>query len=80
MTSTKRVYTEVETAAILGTTRVTLWRWRKAGKMRDDIIVSKSAQDLGIPVAAIVAYDADTVDAIAKGEQRLDRKPEPVAP
>lgn len=77
MTNTipKRVYTELKVAAILGVHRISMSRWRKAGKIRPDAIVNFTDQerlDRGIPSKRIVTYDADLIDAIARGEARLD--------
>lgn len=71
----KRVYTELKVAAVLGVHRISMSRWRKAGKIRPDIFVNFTDQerlDRGIPSKRFVMYDADLVDAIARGDARLD--------
>lgn len=75
----RRTYTQNEAAEVLGVHRNTLMSWRKAGKMRTDVVVSEPAADLGIPQNTVVLYDADLVDAIAAGKERLAKEPEPVA-
>ncbi len=77
MTNTipKRVYTELKTASVLGVHRISMSRWRKAGKIRPDAIVAFTDQeriDRGIPSQRFVMYDADLIDAIARGDARLD--------
>lgn len=75
----RRTYTQNEAAEVLGVHRNTLMSWRKQGKMRTDVVVSEPAADLGIPQNTVVLYDADLVDAIAAGRERLAKEPEPVA-
>ena len=71
----RRTYSQAQAADILGVHRNTLSTWRKQGKTREDVIVSEPAADLGIPQNTVVLYDADIIDAIARGEQKL-AKPE----
>lgn len=75
--ATRRTYSQNEAADVLGVHRNTLMQWRKRNKIRPDAVISEPAADLGIPQNSIVLFDADVIDAVARGEQRLDRAPEP---
>lgn len=77
MTDTKerRTYSQQTAAEKLGIHRNTLGIWRREGKVRPDVIVSEPAADLGVPQPNTIVYDADLIDAIAKGEQKLAVEP-----
>lgn len=59
-----RTYSETQTATLFGVIRQTLGLWRKAGKLRPDLILTgirPQGQGSG------VTYDADLVDLIVEG-------------
>ena len=59
-----RFYSESKTATLLGVNRQTLSRWREAGKLREDLILT------GIrPQGSAVQYDAELIDLVCDGTE-----------